>query len=685
MVRTRKKLKILLIEPNYSNKYPPIGLMKIATYHKMLGHEVVFYKGDLKQFVVDRIADRCIYECGEICSSVNWVLYKDIVVDYIRTKRKEFLAQLPIDGSEMEILLTAKFVEYKDFYWKGLWEQEPEWDRVFVTTLFTFYWDITIDTINFAKKLVKDQRNLMVGGVLATIQAAEVFEATGIKPFEGVLNKPGQLDKGNSLIIDELPLDYSILDEIEYKYPMNNAYYGYTTRGCIRKCPFCAVPKLEPIYKSYIPLKERIAYTKKMYGDQKDLLLMDNNILASDSLEQIINEIVESGFGKGDKFVQPNLLELAIQQLRSVPSINERANIRKAHELIMEFYGKLPKGEESYLVYRIIFDKYKVNKLLTTTKENLIAAYDELADIYKRHFRPTPRQRYVDFNQGVDARLFTEENVKLLSKIAIRPLRIAFDNIKTERQYTRAIEMSSKVGLRDFSNYLLYNYDDHPDDLYHRLRINVELCDRLDVSIYSFPMKYHPIRKTEDMSEDFSHNRDYIGKLWNRKYIRAIQAVLNSTKGKIGRGTSFFMKAFGADIDEYHKLLEMPETMIIYRYFFEWLGLEDGGRKVAAEILGSSSICNSSTDAWWRTFNECKSVLPAEKWRLLLDFIHKSDFDSVCSVDDPLAQKLLSFYTNHRKAIIEEGTDLYKMKEVYDLNHLHSLRRVKRGKGADTE
>ena len=34
--------------------------------------------------------------------------------------------------------------------------------------------------------------------------------------------------------------------------------------------------------------------------------------------------------------------------------------------------------------------------------------------------------------------------------------------------------MSNKVGLKDFSNYLLYNFDDHPDDLYHRLRINVE-------------------------------------------------------------------------------------------------------------------------------------------------------------------------------------------------------------------
>ncbi len=660
---TKKIKKVLLIEPNYSNKYPPIGLMKLSTYYKNLGGwEVTFFKGDLKMFVIERIADRCIEEFNYIDSTIDWFLKRDEFIEYIKTRKKEVIERLAIERSDMELILLAKLDDWKNYYWKGTWKDNPEWDRVGVTTLFTFYWDITVETINFAKLLVKKKKDLMVGGVLASIQPKELEEATGIKPWVGILGKPGVLDKGDTQIIDNLPLDYSILDEIEYKYPMSNAFYGYMTRGCIRHCAFCAVPTLEDKYIPYIPLKDRLDAVREVYGDQKDLLLMDNNVLASENLKDIIDDIVASGFGKGAKFVQPDMLEISIRNLQN--GVNDRAYIRKSQALIAEFYQKLKpmKGDESYEVYKVMA-RYHINKLATTKKENLIAAYEEIKDIYKRHQHPVPRARYVDFNQGVDARLFTEEIVELLSRIAIRPLRIAFDDIKTFPSYNKAIRMSAAAGLKDFSNYLLYNFVDKPLDLYQRLRINVELCDELNVNIYSFPMKYHPIRKGKDDAEDLSHNRDYIGKHWNRKYIRAIQAILNSTKGKVGKGITFFLEAFGNDETEYMELLEMPETFILYRFFFKWLD-EKG---------------SMGTDHWRQCWSHCMNTLAEDEKQLVLDIIHKNTFykeelEAVTSAD---ALKLLNFYTNYRKDIITPGTELYRLKQEYDENPTIQLRRKK--------
>lgn len=41
---------ILLIEPAYKNKYPPIGLMKIAYFHRYIMHDYVrFAKGRLPE------------------------------------------------------------------------------------------------------------------------------------------------------------------------------------------------------------------------------------------------------------------------------------------------------------------------------------------------------------------------------------------------------------------------------------------------------------------------------------------------------------------------------------------------------------------------------------------------------------------------------------------------------------
>ncbi len=561
-----KKMKrnVLLLEPNYKNKYPPIGLMKLATYHRMIGDNVVFYKGDLNNFILKNLTCDLVIKLTDIDNSIIWNKYFKRITEFIKTGKREILEDL-VKLSKYELLITSWFIHFKDIYRKKEFLNNPKWDRICISTLFTFHWKITIETIEFAKKLVKNETELKIGGVLATVLADEIEKETGLKPHKGLLDKAGILDD-NEIVIDDLSLDYSILEEIEYKYPENNAYYGYMTRGCIRKCSFCAVPKLEPKFQNFVPLKKQIKAASKKYGEKRNLLLLDNNVLASDCFSDIIEEIKASGFSKKSKFVESNQLDLTIKNLKS--GYNDIAFVNKSHALLHQLLKRL-KGENQQNLYDLM-DSLSLLKIETTTKENILAIYPDVKELYEKYRNKVPKQRYVDFNQGVDARLLVEDEtkMKLLSEIPIRPLRIAFDSMKYEKVYVKSIELAAKYGIRNLSNYLLYNEKDKPVELYQRLRINVELCETHDLNIYSFPMKFHPIN-----GKEWYANRHFIGKHWNRKFIRAIQTILNATKGKIGKGKSFFYEAFGNDENEYFKLLYMPETYILFRFFFKEKGL----------------------------------------------------------------------------------------------------------------
>lgn len=630
------KRNVLLLEPYYKNKFPPIGLMKLATYFKLRGDNVVFYKGDLKEFLINDITSDCVEKLSQIDGKINWKLRSDKISAYIKYRRKEDILKIGLEDSAYGVLLIPWLKYYKDYYHKKEYLKHPKWDWIGVTTLFTFYWDVTIETILFAKGLVKDVRNIMVGGVLASIQPEKIEEATGIKPHCGTLHSPFKdIDEDNPYIIDELPLDYSILEEIDYEYVDGKAFFSYATRGCIRKCPFCAVPILEPKFQSFLPLQKRIEQTRRLFGDQQNLLLMDNNVLASKHLCKIIEEIRLCGFIPGSKFIEPNQYDIAIRNLRL--GINDRGYIRKCWKLLKEIneFKRLSEKTRTH-IYRMREENGLLSPL-TCTKQALIRTYKDFSPYFERKYNnQRGRKRYVDFNQGVDARLFSIEKVSLLAQVPIRPLRIAFDDIKMEAFYTKALKMSVEHGISDFSNYLLYNFEDEPVDLYYRLRVNVDLCEELNVSIYSFPMKYHPIKG------EHSHDRDYIGKHWNRKYIRAVQTILNATKGKIGRGVSFFEKAFGRNKDEYMELLIMPESFILFRLFFEHIGYTDKWRKELASL----------------TDGERNIIMP---------IIYKNEFSNIDELDvNDNIKSVLSYYKNYKSEIVNPHSELYALKQKFD-------------------
>lgn len=627
--------KILLIEPSYKNKYPPIGLMKIATYHRMLGDSVTFFKGDPKDFAAKNILSECLKKLISLPLIENWDEKKESIEKFIKTGKKDFLGSGVIPNKKSHDIARLWIQHFSQKYRKKEYGKYPEYDRIYVTTLFTFYWKITINAIENAKLLVKDQSELKVGGVLATLLAGELEATTGIKPLVGLLDKPGILDD-NDIVVDDLPLDYSILDEIDYQYPTGSAYFTFMTKGCTRTCSFCSVPKLEPTYKEKIPTIDKFVEIKKLYGEQRNLLLMDNNVLASPKFPEIIQEIKEMGFTKDAKYIEPNQLDIAVANLKK--GINNQAYLRRIQKLLQNFREKSIRGKAAENFDGIIASRsVKLEDQLT--KEQVIGLYEEIKDIYEKYRDKTPKQRYVDFNQGTDARYVTEEYMKLLSEIPINPLRIAFDHISLKKTYEKAIRLAAQYGIDRLSNYLLFNFNDRPEDLYHRMKINVDLSNELGIYIYSFPMKYIPL-----FGEEAKHRR-HIGKHWSKKFIRAIQSISNATRGIIPAGKDFFERAFGKNVDEYFELLYMPETYLIFRKLFD----EDLGLTQEWKYLFSSQHLNE------------------EEKELAKRIIEKNDFsDFEQKTSNKKIHRLLNHYLVKREDVNKPDEEYENTKHCFD-------------------
>lgn len=482
---------ILLVEPNYQNKYPPIGLMKLATYHKQKGDHVIFYKGKAPFVLITKV------------------------------------------------------------------------DRVYITSLFTFYFDITVDTINHYTQYI-NKENIFLGGIAATIMPERFRKATGLNNILlNQLTDSQAIGYSDHINIDILPLDYDILDDVEYEYGTDN-FFAYATRGCPRKCKFCAVKILEPVFLDTNNLYEQIIYVRENFGDKRNIMMMDNNIIFSEHLEDICSSLLTLGFvNNSPTYMPPNPAALFYKKLYR--RLERQESIWLLEERFISFLEKFIKRIKNTSVLSDISEILVQLRNTSDKSATLLEHKDLIINTVEKYRTKKRLQRYVDFNQGLDARLLTDEKMAILARLPLRPFRLAYDNIASTEAYVAAFECAYKYGVRHFSNYLLYNFDDTPEDLWQRIRKNIDLYNKYqDISAFSFPMKYAPVDMTD---------RSYIGIYWNKKYLSAMNLILNVTKGVVAKELDFFERAYGRSPEEFKEILAMPNNFIKYRNHFEKNGL----------------------------------------------------------------------------------------------------------------
>lgn len=208
------------------------------------------------------------------------------------------------------------------FLVKGFDRQVDEevWDRIYVTTLFTFDFNVAVETINHYKLLVNSIDDLYVGGIMASLMPDRIVEATGIDRshiLTGLFTNTAVVGDDNDINVDELPLDYDILEQVDYKYPAGDNYFAYTTRGCPNHCSFCAVPILEPEFRVTNNIIDQIRTIDERYGPKQHLLLLDNNVLNSSDLKSLVDDLCEAGFGRGARYVDPGAYHIVMMRYRN--------------------------------------------------------------------------------------------------------------------------------------------------------------------------------------------------------------------------------------------------------------------------------------------------------------------------------------------------------------------------------
>jgi hypothetical protein len=138
-------------------------------------------------------------------------------------------------------------------------------DKVLITSVFTYWQKYVWDSVKFYKERYPNAR-VIVGGIYASLMPEQCMKSGCDEVFVGV-HKSAEKCKP---AYDLLKVDYQII---------------HTSRGCIRKCKFCGVYRIETALTFKKSIKKEIHSNK--------LVFYDNNVTANPYFANILKELAE--------------------------------------------------------------------------------------------------------------------------------------------------------------------------------------------------------------------------------------------------------------------------------------------------------------------------------------------------------------------------------------------------------
>lgn len=181
-------------------------------------------------------------------------------------KSRNHKQHIPIGLLKISSFLKSKDIETKLIYFEKEDEEDFSPDIIFITSVFTYWSKYVIDCSLFYKEKYPNVP-IVIGGVYASLMPEHCQKES----------KCNYIIKGPICEVEKFLPDYDLID-IDFQII-------HTTRGCPRRCKFCGAYDIEPEWSSKYSIKNEVS--------KKKIIFYDNNLLANDYIEFILDELIE--------------------------------------------------------------------------------------------------------------------------------------------------------------------------------------------------------------------------------------------------------------------------------------------------------------------------------------------------------------------------------------------------------